>query len=170
MEIVKKRIIAFIVDYVIIILYALVLSGISMLVFLFSGTEPAISDPVVGQLIGFFTLTLPVFLYFYLFERGSGSATIGKRKMGLVVKNYQSKYSNPVFIRTALKLIPWEIAHTGVHWVFYFSQQAKNTPLWVLIILIVPQLIVIAYIISIFVSKGRRSIYDAVAGTNIEKI
>ena len=86
-----------------------------------------------------------------------------------MVVNNNSSFSNPVFIRTVLKFIPWEIAHTGVHWIVYYSLQDKNPPLWVLIVLIVPQLIVIAYVISIFATKGKRSIYDKAAGTKVEK-
>ena len=168
MNLLKKRILAFLIDYTLIILYALILSVLSMLGFMIFGTEPVVLNQVKGQVIGFLTLTLPVFLYFYLTERATGNATVGKRKMGLHVKIDKNKFSNPVFMRTVFKLIPWEIAHTGVHWIVYYSRQ-DVAPLWVLIILIVPQLIVIAYIISIFISKGKSSIYDIAAGTKVEK-
>lgn len=168
MKLVKKRIFSFLIDYMLIIFYALFLSGISMLIFFGTGMKPAVTQPVIGQLVGFFTLTLPVFFYFYLFENGSGCATIGKHKLGLMVVNSNSSFSNPVLIRNALKFIPWEIAHTGVHWMVYYSLQDKNPPVWVMIVLIAPQLIVIAYVISIFATKGKRSIYDKVAGTKVE--
>lgn len=169
MKLVTKRILAFLIDYTLIILYTLVLAGISMLIHKITSAEPGVLNPLSGQVVGFFTLTLPVFLYFYLTEHGSMSATIGKNKMGLIVKAYQSKFSNQVFIRNVFKFIPWEMAHTGVHWIVYYSLQEVNPPSWVLVILTMPQLIVIAYIISIVASNGKSSIYDKWAGTRVEK-
>lgn len=166
-KLVKKRILAFLIDYILIILYAVILAGISMLIYLISGIETVVSNPVNGQIVGFFTLTLPVFLYFYHTENGSGRATVGKRKMGLNVQTCKNFHKHPVFMRNVFKFIPWEIAHFGVHWIVYYSHQDAGPPSWILIVLIIPQLIVIAYIMSIFTSKGKSSIYDKSAGTCI---
>lgn len=43
------------------------------------------ANPIVGHLVGFVTLTLPVFLYSYLTEKSSWKGTIGKKLLGLSV-------------------------------------------------------------------------------------
>lgn len=60
------------------------------------------------------------------------------------------------------------MAHAGVHWLMYYSDNAMKTPQWVWMALIVPQVIVIFYLTSIFYYKGESSVYDMMAGTRIK--
>ena len=166
--IVKKRLFAFFIDYFIIIIYALTLWFISSMVMKYFKISPENSHPVFSQLIGFLTLTLPVFTYFFLSEKGSKKATVGKRKLNLYIDNSNSKWKNGIFIRNIFKFLPWEIAHTGVHWVMYYSGNAIQTPQWVWVALIIPQVILIFYLTSIFYYKGESSVYDMIAGTRIK--
>jgi uncharacterized RDD family membrane protein YckC len=62
--------VAFGIDYLIIGLYAMLLFGITSLI------NPGMVNPVKAQFIGFITLTLPVYLYFYLSERSKYKGTI----------------------------------------------------------------------------------------------
>lgn len=158
-----KRVLAFGIDYLVIVAYALLLFGITSLFGL------TVFGPIRGQVVGFVTLTLPVFLYFYLNERSTYRATIGKRVMNIsVITNLQSGNRN-VLIRNVLKFLPWEIAHIGVHWIVYYSRMEMVTPNWVWAVLILPQIVVLGYMISAIIYKGEQSLYDKIANTKIEK-
>jgi uncharacterized RDD family membrane protein YckC len=124
-------------------------------------------DPLQGQMVGFISLTIPVFLYFYLSERGKIKATIGKRLMNIQVNSLQGRHKRNILVRNMLKFLPWEIAHVGVHWIVFYSSNHIETPMWVWIILILPQLIVLTYMVSIVVSKGRGGMYDQFASTSV---
>ena len=52
-------------------------------------------NPVTGEQIAFITLTLPVILYFTLFENGKHAGTIGKRKFGLHVVSNRLTIASP---------------------------------------------------------------------------
>jgi uncharacterized RDD family membrane protein YckC len=126
-------------------------------------------SPLNGQLIGFFLLTLPIFLYFLLSENSKQKGTIGKRICKIQVEIAETKQgsSKQLFVRSFLKFLPWEIAHTGVHWVLFYSRINEQVPIWVYTLLIIPQLAIIFYFITIIITKGKGSIYDKIAGTRI---
>jgi len=158
-----KRALAFSVDYLIIIIYG------SLLFFLAHqlGLSKLNFSPFSGQLIGLITLTIPVFLYFFLMEKSEASSTIGKRFLRISISKSSENRNKKIFIRNLIKFLPWEIAHTGVHWIVYFSRLDVEPPIWVWLLLITPQVIVLAYIISIFLTKGKSSIYDIIGRTRV---
>ena len=163
-----KRILAFLFDYLLIAAYAALLLGLSLVVL--GGKEhlPELgSRPVYGQLIGALSLTLPVFVYFFLSESGYRRATIGKRCLGIKVEVDELYPAKGVLARTIFKLLPWEVAHTGVHWLLYFFNRAEDVPPWVWVLLLLPQAMVMYYGITILLSKGESSLYDRIAGTRI---
>ncbi|NOS92098.1 MAG: hypothetical protein HOP30_09265 [Cyclobacteriaceae bacterium] len=165
-----KRILASIIDYTIVAGYAGVLflcTNIISLKFNLKLSE----NPMIGQLIGFLILTLPVITYSYLTEKSVWRGTIGKRLQKIIVLTDQSKISRSILLRNILKYLPWEIAHTGVHWIVYYSSNSIETPIWVWVILILPQIVSVMYFISIVSSKGESSIYDRISMTSLfEKI
>mgnify|MGYP001210757838 CR=1 FL=1 len=161
-----NRILSSIIDFGIIAAYATMLFLATNLLFSmfnwkFSG------NPYIGQLIGFMTLTLPVITYSYLTEKSNWKGTVGKKLQKLIVLPDQNKSVHNILLRNILKYLPWELAHTGVHWIIYYSSNGIEPPLWVWINLILPQIVVIAYFISIVISKGQSSIYDNIAKTKI---
>ncbi len=141
-------------DYAIIAVYAVLLFGLATL---FELNQLAFT-PISGQLIGFISLTLPVFLYSFLTENSQYRATIGKRIMNIIVRTDADDRGKRILIRNILKFLPWEIAHTGVHWIIYYAE--RGTPTWVWFTLIVPQIVVVGYVISIIASGGNSSFYD----------
>ena len=161
-----KRIKAAFIDYLLIIGYA-------MLLFLFTKTISSLTqfnlsrDPLKGQLTGFFTLTLPVFLYFYYAEKSEWKGTVGKRLQKIQLQTVTDQPAKTVLLRNFFKWLPWELAHTGVHWIMYYSSENIEAHLWVWIVLLIPQLIALVYFISIISSKGISSIYDKIANTKI---
>lgn len=159
------RIFAWTIDFGFIVLYAILLFAVTSLFF---DVRQAGLNPYFGQLIGFLTLTLPVITYSYLTEKGNWKATIGKRVLNLIVLTPENKTNKSILIRNLLKYLPWELAHTGVHWIIYFESVGRETPIWTWIILIVPQVLVFVYFISIILSKGQSSIYDRISGTRLQ--
>ena len=161
-----KRILAYTIDYFVIIMYAalLFLFTYSVYQILDKPIEP--QDPITGNIISFITLTLPVFLYFYFFESSTKKGTIGKQIVKIKVINNSKKN---IFIRVLFKIIPWEIAHFGIHWSVYYNELGAEIPVWNWVVNILPQVIIIFYFITIVFSKGESSFYDKIAKTKIEK-
>lgn len=162
MSLITKRALAFLIDYCVIVVYALVLFGGVMLLQSLRKTETPELSPLHGQLIGFITLTLPVFLYFFFSEKGTRHGTIGKRVFKIQVTG------DNLLLRSILKFMPWELAHAGVLWLFYFERSGIETPIWVWVLLILPQILVLIYIVSILIYRGEQSIYDKIAQTRIQ--
>jgi len=160
LNLILRRILAFCMDYVLIVFYGLLLFSITTVF------EIGELSTIQAQLLGFFSLTVPVFLYFYLTESGKKKSTLGKRILKIkVIKNSER---SSIFIRNLFKFLPWEIAHVGVHWMFYYSSQNTEVPVWVWLLLILPQVTVVVYFISIIYSKGRSSVYDKFGNTSIK--
>lgn len=159
-NIIIRRIGAFLVDYIVLLMY----SGI---LFFFANKLSIKSiGPLQGQIIGFFTLTLPVFLYFFIMERSIHRGTLGKRIFHIAVRKGIKR--NSIFLRNLIKFLPWEIAHTGIYWMVYYSEQGFYPPFWVYVLLYFPMMVVAIFLITILTSKGRHSLYDRVSGTEIE--
>ena len=126
-------------------------------------------NPVAGELIAFITLTMPVILYFTLFENGKYAGTIGKRKLGLhVVSNRLTKASpGQLLIRNCIKFLPWELAHFFIFQLFYFNSTNKTTPDWVMTGLIISQLLAVIYLLFMIFNKNNRSIYESFSQTRV---
>lgn len=161
MNLLLRRLLAGVIDYGVVLTYAgLLFLLVTSILSLESKLET--SNPVFGQLIGFISLTLPVFFYFYWSENGKRQATIGKQLTNIRVQKHGSSLK-----RNILKFLPWEIAHTGVHWIYYYSNNNAEIPIWVWLCLLTPQIIVLIYFLSIIITKGEYSIYDKFARTKI---
>lgn len=170
MRLYLKRALAFLIDYLLVLCYIAVLTGCSLLFWTqFKGSVPAVPSPLAGQLIGLATLTIPVFLYFYLSERGRYRGTIGKRRMKIrvITSDNSGPRADPVLIRNLLKFLPWELAHTSVHWIMFYNRTDTAPGIWVWIIAVLPQLLVLLYLVSIYISGGHSSLYDRAAGTRV---
>jgi uncharacterized RDD family membrane protein YckC len=153
-----------IIDYATVMLYGTLVFLLMMAIFGMDRLLQLDIDPFEGQLIGFFTMTLPTFLYFYLSEKGKKKGTIGKRLMSIRVDYAETG----VLLRNVGKLLPWEIAHSGVHWMYYFDKIGSETlPIWAWVLVVLPQLTVLYYYLTIIVSKGKQAAYDQLAGTKI---
>lgn len=167
MKLVKKRILAFIVDYLLIITCALLLVLIVTIIFPASDFTSDAYNPIKGQIIGFLSLTYPVFLYSFMTENSSKHATLGKRSQKLRVKTNPNTRRGSILRRNILKYLPWEIAHTGIHWLFYYNSLSLEIPIWVWGMLILPQITIIVYVVSLFYTKGSQSMYDINSQTRI---
>lgn len=162
----KKRIYAFLLDYLVIAGYGIFVVGTISFVFR-PYIEPLFSSsPVTAELTGFFMITLPISLYFILCECSKWQGTLGKKKMGIcVVDGFGQRIGiSRSVIRTAVKFLPWEIAHFGVWRLMLPSSLSEIT---VYIILNVVNLAILTYLIIPFTNNKKKNVYDWVAGTEV---
>lgn len=160
-----RRIIAFTIDWCVVAVYA-------GLLFLFVSPVAAPlfkTSPRVAEAAGFCLLTLPMVLYFTLTEASPWRATLGKRIMRLRVAKTQSgrrmSYKQS-FVRTALKFLPWELAHFAVWNVFVFTDSPAGGV--GIVALTLSYVLIFTYGISLFVASGRTP-YDRIAQTIVRR-
>lgn len=166
----RSRVIAFAYDYVLIAGYLTCAVVAGMLVNrYFPATAGALfDDPVSGQVAGFFIVTLPVSLYFILAESSARQATWGKRRQGLRVTRVDgARLSVPHAIgRTALKFLPWELAHACV---WHISLAPQPAPPWTTWGLALVWILVVANVVCSWVSPRHQALYDRIAGTVVTR-
>lgn len=112
------------------------------------------------------SISLPVWLYFTLFDSNKTKGSIGKRILGLSVKDLANQSIQPgkSFVRTAFKLAPWEISHIGI--VFPSPIYFEDEP-GIRILIIVGILLFLSYLISIMLNSNDQAIYDRIVGTKV---
>ena len=165
-----KRLKAFAYDYLIIFAFIVVLAGVNYGVILAGRTlgkvSPLFESIVVKDIIAFLTLILPVILYFTFQESSSRQATWGKRKVGLVVvdSNGGRLSCQKAFLRSIIKFLPWQIAHTSIYQLSVVGFENK-LPISAQIGFILTYLLVGIYVISILTTKKHRTPYDLAAGS-----
>ncbi|MBM7587028.1 putative RDD family membrane protein YckC [Bacillus pakistanensis] len=163
----KRRMIALLIDYLIIMAYGAFLLSISFL--LGHPLNPLFENSaMVAQTAGFIFVTLPVFLYFFLTESSSLGGTIGKKKMSLKVVciNGLKLKRGRSFMRSFIKFLPWELAHFGVYRLILPTNISEST---IVTLLVVVNMITMLYLITPMFNRERKSVYDWLAGTKVVK-
>lgn len=160
------RIKAFMLDYIIILMYLLFIVLLSV-VFVPGLQNFFIHSIWISQLTTFLLVTLPVALYFSFFDSNLGRGTFGKRKSGLKVVN--SKGNRPSFLhslaRNLIKFIPWEFGHFTA---FSMAYPVDNNALpddWITVIL--TYVLIFAYILTAIFTKRKQSVYDIAVNTYV---
>lgn len=168
-SIVVKRVKAFAIDYIIILIYIAFLILITLLVSNTFSLDLKRVDLVSGQLLGFTTLTLPVILYFTLWENGRYAGTPGKRRTGLQVVSANSAKAHPgqLLLRNCVKFLPWETAHFFIFRLSHFTRSKVPPPDWVLMGLIASQVLALLYLICLVFNKTNRSVYEIFSSTRV---
>lgn len=159
------RLRAFLLDYVLFLGYAACLVMVAAL--LRTTVEPLFTASAVSaQLTGFIMLTLPVMLYFSITESSPRQASWGKHRFGLRVVDRRGERIRfgRAFVRSAVKFVPWELGH---YTVWQWSDGDLPTPAMVGLVLV--YVLVAVYIVLPLMDKSRRSVYDFVAGTRVER-
>lgn len=166
----RVRALAFWFDYLVIAAYltVLVLAGVTL-----NARAPELAarlfgGAVVGQATGFALVTLPVLLYFALSEASLQRATWGKRRMRLEVSDAAGSRLGigRSLARTALKFVPWELAHTCV-WQIRFADDPA-APAYTLGFVAV-WILVAVNLVSIGVHPLARGWYDRIAGARVQR-
>ena len=121
---------------------------------------------IQSQVSGILTLTLPVILYFAIFESSLKQATWGKRRQALTVtdKNGNRIRFGRALARAVLKFTPWEIAHT-LNWEITYSPEAN--PILINTGFALVYGLIGVNIASLLVTKKHQTIYDLITNTYI---
>lgn len=159
---------ALVLDYLVIAAWLVVVVGLGVLS---RAAAPDLAatlfcDPLAAEAVGFLLLTLPVGLYYALSEASSSGATWGKRRMGITVAGPAGDPPSigRSLLRTALKLLPWELAH-AVIWRFAIPGSAPDALLDAG--LVVVWVLIGANIVSVLLDASRRTLYDRLSGTRV---
>ncbi len=156
-KLVLRRAGAYVVD--IVILFA-VMFPLGWAVVLLGGFSPSSGVQIwEATLINF---SIPAWTYFCLSDSVWGGQTLGKRmlKVRVIGPSGLPPRIGRALLRTAVKLLPWELAHIGG-----FALQGYPVIQWVSIG--VSNLLILIYLAALIPTKGRRSIHDWVARTQV---
>lgn len=165
-----QRVQAFLWDYLWICLYLIGLAGVSAGAMALLGgarVDGLLATPVRRDLLAFFTAVLPVWVYFAVGD-GRLGGTWGKRRVGLGVVDGtgQTIGLGRSFLRSGIKFLPWQLAHTALFHIPGWPMNPGTPPDWTLILFGVVWLLVIVYLVGLF-AFGRRTLYDRLSGTRV---
>lgn len=160
-----RRLIAYWLDF---IMLAAVLVGFQGLLYLTTSGFPFdyLNQGYQIELWVLATVSLPVWLYFIICEYMK-RRTFGKRLLHLeVVGRNQSKPTwRQVLLRTAIKLLPWELTHIIIlvpePWYNIEGSPANESLIYL------PNVILLIYIIALLVGNGRQALHDYIANTMV---
>ncbi len=168
-----RRLLAFLVDYGVMVLFVAVLSAVGFAIRSQLGvtsSAPTFQQKLLAQALVFATVILPIMLYFAVSESSRWQATIGKRVLRLQVTDDHG--GRPPLLRTLLRAVvkfaPWELAHTGVWHVpgtpFVSEPAAFSYGIWA-----TAMLLALWWFASIWLGDGRTP-YDRIAGTVVTRV
>lgn len=131
--------------------------------------QPKFESGLAWHAYLFATVSLPCWAYYALLEGAPGHATLGKKWLKLqVVDVYGARIGwRRTFVRTAIKLVPWEIAHIAL---------CFPTPVFVSGELPMPRLLFSVYgllglyLAAAFLTLKKQSVHDLAAGTYVVKL
>ncbi len=167
-----KRILAFALDYLIVAAYMAV---VSLLTWAVSHTAagPALAglfaDPLAAQITIVATVTLPVVLCFALLESSPRQATWGKWQMHLRVVSVDGGRPGRgrALVRSLVKFLPWELAHTCLWRVPGWPLDPQEPPWPVYAGFGLVWLLALVYLAGLFVGEKRQTLYDRLARTRV---
>jgi len=166
-----RRVAAFAIDYAVIAAYIGLLTGLGVAARAALHQHLALprtdAEKLQGHAAAFLTLTLPVALYFALSEAAPAQATLGKRALGLRVTTTEGGRVplGHSLVRSAVKLAPWEVAHTAI-WHTPGQPFVSSPAAWNVAGYTVALGGAAWYVAALFVGS-RRTPYDHVAGTRV---
>ncbi len=158
----KRRFLALFFDYLTILLYMIILFGISMFVYFVILDSIPMFNELWMNLVSL-TLIVPVVLFSIITESSKKHATLGKIKMKLMVASVESDTVKlwQIIVRNIIKFLPWQIAHMAIF--HCFTLQWEFTPLWTAVMIIVD---ILPFIwIGFLFRKDHRGIHDLIAKT-----
>ncbi len=121
-----------------------------------------------AQGLAFGVVTFPVFLYFTAMEGSARQATWGKRRLGLRVVDRAGRRPGwgRAALRSGLKLLPWEAAHTCI---WALTWPGGPAPAWAAPGLAGVWAVVLFYLTLLAFRADHRTPYDWLSGTRVVK-
>lgn len=155
-----RRVAAYLVDML--LLFA-VLAPAGQLILWLLGAEPPRTGLEIARVI-LWNFSLPAWLYFILSDRSAAGATLGKRLLKIHVRDRSGERLSfgRALARTAVKLLPWELAHVSA---FAFSTDLGQFSGQQLIGVAAANVLEIIYLGIAIMTRGQRSAHDYAAGT-----
>lgn len=128
--IVVRRLLAFAMDWLVVVLWGSLLFGVVMIAT--GGNPPRPENPWKAQGVGFLTMTIPVTVYFVLCESSAMRASLGKRVLGLAVSRETGERLSfgSALLRNAVKFVPWEFGHTVAQQAALSGEEGFPTWVW----------------------------------------
>ena len=125
-----RRVLAFAMDWLVMVLWGGVLFGTVMVVT--GGNAPQPANPWMAQAIGFLTMTVPVTLYFALCECSAMRGSVGKRILGLIVSRETGERLpfGSALLRNGAKFVPWEFGHIVAQQAVFSGETGVPTWVW----------------------------------------
>ncbi len=160
----KQRLAAMALDLLIVAGYAAILAITASIFFRVTSAGRLMDSAWTRDAVAFITLVLPTILYFSFQESSSRQATFGKRKMGLkVVDTHGARLSaGRALLRSGVKFLPWQMAHTAV-----FQIWNGNSSAFLFALSLFAQILVVIYLLSILFNRQHRPLYDRLAGSAV---
>lgn len=160
-----RRVLAFMLDYLVIALYLGVLAGLTLI-----GPPLAetIETPWQAHILGFISLTLPVTLYFALAEYLVGG-TLGKYLLAMQVEGVTATQVGlgSSLLRSALKFLPWELSHIALYRVAGWPRAPEPLVTWQVVLFSTSLLLVLVYLVGLF-APPHRPLYDRLSGAVVK--
>ena len=161
---IPRRAAAYIVD---VALLAAILLPVQFLRPALLGTDRPdwLSSGLQIELFVLATVSLPVYLYFALFEAGSRQATPGKRWLRIQVTDLECQPIHRVraLLRTFVKLVPWEIAHASMLLpvpIWDAGPESASRPGFMYSTMLVG-----AWLVTVMLTPRSQGVHDLIAGT-----
>ena len=134
----------------------------------------SLTDGVVADWLGdrlfllwvwiFLTISLPIWLYFILFESGPRQATLGKALLGLQVTDMEGNRlgRHRATLRTAAKLAFFEIGHFALLYpIPLFDDPVPSFRTGIIVVIA----LMITYFVMALITPRHQSVHDLVART-----
>ena len=156
----KKRLKELLIDYIVILLYLLLLFALTMVFSaLFINDTPEFKE-IHLQIISFFTSVLPIVLIFSYLDYSKGS--LGKQRSGLKLY-YRNKSPWVSILRNIIKFLPWQLAHMGVIRGIY-----NNFDLVSSMLTSASLVLAFSFFLMAILRKDKRHLGDLIGGTQVQ--
>lgn len=165
MPIVLTRLVAFMLDWVVLFLVFVAPQGV---IALFWNDWPMNNVDNGFRAWGWVVLTvsIPSWVYFTLSDSSVGGATVGKKITNLAVRSEESTTlpRSSALVRTAVKLLSWELTHIMIFLPEPFGETL--TPFKVAMIVVVNTLMLVWLVVP-FLDRRQRAVHDRLAASQV---
>ncbi len=156
----KMRLRELFIDYICILIYLIILFGITMGIYLVVLKGIPEFNELQSQLVALLTSVIPIVLIFSFWDYSKGS--IGKRKAGLELY-YVNKTFGASLVRNIIKFLPWQLGHIGTIRGIY-----TNFDTVAIIFTICSMVLAIVLLVMGLVRRDKRHLGDLIAGTQTQ--
>lgn len=164
-KVLGRRFLALLIDFVLVILWGVLLFLVSSIVYLQVLNGAPVFDELGMNLISL-TMIVPVVLYSIIMESTKKNGTVGKRIERLKVSSARNDILSfkQIVIRNVVKYFPWQFGHMII---FRGIALKWEISVFWMFMLIVANLLPIIWIMVVVIRKDHRGIHDLIAGTRV---